>query len=264
MYKDGHSTIKIAGLLGVTDHTIATRLRDNGVEIRPSNRPKFTNKSFTAKLLASGAKCTPLEPYVHNGSKILFKCNVCSNEWRTTPYRILHGMGCPICSVLKSITSCRKKSYTLGDRQVQVQGSEPHALDHIIKHLGIKPELIRVNITDTSQVPIISYFFNGKVRKHYPDIYIPTLNRIYEVKSTQSLGLLITNFKKSKIGVLLDENKAKFVEGNKAGYDYRFLVHHRGVIIHLPEEWVDLQREELLAVCDDISRKSKTQLKQAI
>jgi hypothetical protein len=69
----------------------------------------------------------------------------------------------------------KTKDYKLGKHIVQIQGYENFALDYILSK-GVKPKDIIVG----DAVPLIRY---GK-HKHFPDIFIPRLNRLVEVKST--------------------------------------------------------------------------------
>lgn len=74
------------------------------------------------------------------------------------------------------------KKYTLpSGQEILVQGYEPFALDDLLNEHGYEEEQI---IASTGKsMPIIDYFFNKKKRKYYPDIFIPSENRIIEVKS---------------------------------------------------------------------------------
>lgn len=44
--------------------------------------------------------------------KVTFKCNVCGNEFKTTPNTISQGSGCPICRRNNQKGSRRKAKYT--------------------------------------------------------------------------------------------------------------------------------------------------------
>ncbi len=83
------------------------------------------------------------------------------------------------------------KKYTFPDGKiVYVQGYEPFALDDLTK------EGITHVVTCRSEVPCIWYKENGKTHRYYVDIYIPSLNKMIEVKS-------IWTFNKNKQNVLL-------------------------------------------------------------
>lgn len=72
------------------------------------------------------------------------------------------------------------KEYTLPTGKViKVQGYEPFALDYLVKHYN--EEDIK---TDRKDIPRITYTANDKTRYYFPDIYIPSENKIIEVKST--------------------------------------------------------------------------------
>jgi hypothetical protein len=66
----------------------------------------------------------------------------------------------------------------------KVQGYEPFALDTLVK--TYTEEQIK---TDRRDVPHIQYEIDGKKKVYFPDIFIPHLNMIIEVKSTWTIKL---------------------------------------------------------------------------
>lgn len=65
-------------------------------------------------------------------------------------------------------------------------------------------------ITDRHSVPLIKYIFEGKKHYYSPDIYIPHMNEIYEVKSTRTYD------------VHLEKNHAKALACIGVGYIFEF------------------------------------------
>lgn len=59
-----------------------------------------------------------------------------------------------------------------------IQGYEHFALDILLKEYN--EEQIK---TDRTDMPNITYTFNDKTKRYFPDIYIPYKNLIIEVKS---------------------------------------------------------------------------------
>lgn len=57
-----------------------------------------THDGYIEKLKQLNCDIIVIERYSGRKTKILHKCNVCNNEWKTTPNTILNGCGCPICS----------------------------------------------------------------------------------------------------------------------------------------------------------------------
>lgn len=112
----------------------------------------------------------------------------------------------------KSIkTSARRKTYELGSRKITVQGYEPAALDYIQKVKGIRAKDIECG-TGNRKIPKISYYFDGKERVYFPDIYLPKLNRLIEVKSEYTYR------------VCRSQNRKKKAAAKKAGYKFSFLL----------------------------------------
>ncbi len=64
------------------------------------NALSSSNEEFRRKVEKLNLSVTPLEEYTRSNIKILFKCNVCGNQWRATPNNILRGGGCPKCSLI--------------------------------------------------------------------------------------------------------------------------------------------------------------------
>lgn len=62
-----------------------------------------THQEFINELIKVDSSIIPLEDYQTIQTKIKFKCLLCNNEWETTPSNVLHGYGCPVCSIKKSI-----------------------------------------------------------------------------------------------------------------------------------------------------------------
>ena len=58
---------------------------------------KKSNDSFIHELEKVNPNVLALEKYRGNREKILFKCKVCGNEWKTTSSSLLSGHGCPKC-----------------------------------------------------------------------------------------------------------------------------------------------------------------------
>jgi hypothetical protein len=111
------------------------------------------------------------------------------------------------------ITSYNHKEYKLGRKIVLIQGYEPQALDYLLAS-GISPSQIRCGI-GCKGIPSIPYTFERKKHVYHPDIYIPHLNLIVEVKST------FTQRQKKKV------NTRKRKACLEAGFEFKILVMRR-------------------------------------
>ena len=80
--------------------------------------------------------------------------------------------------VMKSLYSTKEYIMPSGDTRY-IQGYEPFALDELIKEYD-ETDII----TDNSVMPKIEYIMEEKTHTYYPDIYIKSINKIIEVKST--------------------------------------------------------------------------------
>jgi len=126
-----------------------------------------------------------------------------------------HGVKCSFQSEMvksKSKNAYKLKEYIFPSGRIEkVQGSEPYALDEIIKNELIDEYDILVG---AKNVPTIWYNdVNGKKHRHYVDIFIPSQNRCIEVKSVW------TALKKND-SIFLKQNAAK-----ELGYTYEIWVY---------------------------------------
>lgn len=70
--------------------------------IKDKHGRNFTEKEFQDRLKENyGDKIKSLSPYVNFRTKIDVKCNVCGNIWKTMSSRLMRGVGCKNCAVLK-------------------------------------------------------------------------------------------------------------------------------------------------------------------
>jgi hypothetical protein len=81
----------------------------------------------------------------------------------------------------------RYKTYiTPSGEHRKVQGYEPFALDKLFKELHYSEDNV---ITDRKYTPKFYYNIQEKKKIYYPDIYIPSENKIIEVKSSWTFNL---------------------------------------------------------------------------
>ena len=111
----------------------------------------------------------------------------------------------------QKMNSYRKKIYKLpSGKELDVQGYEPYALNEIIQ--SIQEDDI---IMGTLNVPVITYNDeNNKIHKHFPDIFIPSLNKLIEIKSTWTAKTNLHN-------IFLKQTAAK-----EAGYLYEIWIYN--------------------------------------
>lgn len=100
----------------------------------------------------------------------------------------------------------RTKSMTLPSGNIiQYQGYENIVINELLES-GLTEEEI---VTGPANVPHIIYEYEGKKHRYYPDIYIPKLNLIIEVKSTYT-------WNKYK-----EKNLAKQAACKEAGFNFK-------------------------------------------
>lgn len=101
------------------------------------------------------------------------------------------------------------KEYTLpSGKQVKVQGYESLALDDLVK---LYPE--DALCIGRANIPSIDYTIEGKKHVYFPDFFIPSENKIIEVKSEWTLQLKRGNVEEKALATV------------KAGYAYEIWVY---------------------------------------
>ena len=101
------------------------------------------------------------------------------------------------------------KSITMPSGAIRkVQGYEPFVIDYYLQ-AGISEEDL---VTDRIAVPVITYIFDGKARRYFPDIFIKSHHLLVEVKSTYT-------WQKD-----IDKNIAKHLAAVDAGYHHSIII----------------------------------------
>ena len=115
----------------------------------------------------------------------------------------------------KFISGIRSKKYFLpSGKIVKVQGYEAYAIEYLLKE-GILEDDIVIGNKNIESIVGKFWFFDMKKQKnhrYFPDIYIKSMNMIYEVKSEYTLNLNIELINLKKESVI------------KKGFNFEFLV----------------------------------------
>ena len=107
-------------------------------------------------------------------------------------------------------SSYKTRTIEIGNKTKKLQGYEPEALELVRKDYKLRYNQIRCGVG--ANVPKISYTYKGVSRIYHPDMYIPSLNLIVEVKSDYT-------YKVSR-----RQNQAKKRACLKAGYKFDLYV----------------------------------------
>ena len=187
-----------------------------------------------------GSKVKRIGPYLGMDKPMKCRCTTCKSVWSPLPSNVTRSNGCPYCNNLEHFTYT---PYKLGRRTVFVQGVENHALDWIVKNTSIKPSHILLHKEHKKWV---DYTLNGVKRKHQPDLFIPTRNLFVEVKSLGSSGLGRYDCFGISAKTLFRELKAKAKGAMAEGYTYKLIVINGESKVHVPKNWFNLNRTQVL------------------
>jgi hypothetical protein len=135
------------------------------------------------------------------------------------------------------------KPYKLGRKVIEVQGYEPFALDLIQQYVPVTD----IEAGKGSAVPVIPYYFEGKLRTYLPDIFIPKKNLLIEVKSTRTFGLWDMS--------LIRKNIAKAKACIDLGYRFRLAIIHNQGRVPIPNDWYTLTPRKLISLIRFEQRK---------
>ena len=120
-----------------------------------------------------------------------------------------YGTTHPAQSPYVNCNTYKSKIYTTKNGNVHiVQGYENIALDELMEKYPEENIII-----GKSNVPQIKYTFDNKSKVYYPDIYIPSENKIIEVKSTWTYK------------VQVNKNITKANSCKEQGYNYEFWIY---------------------------------------
>lgn len=181
---DTYGVTNVSKIKDVQDKKKATWLKNYGVD-NPSkaqvNKDKIKNKwpVIDEKRRVTSIKKYGVESY---SSTEEFKTRR-KHTW-VEKYGVDNPTKSPVIlqKVMESnaLSEYRSKLLTLpSGKVIRYQGYEDRVITDLLAS-GIREEEI---ITGPGNVPVIKYIFNGNVHSYYPDIYLPTQNKLIEVKS---------------------------------------------------------------------------------
>nr|QBK85817.1 MAG: restriction endonuclease [Marseillevirus LCMAC101] len=153
----------------------------------------YVNKSKLLKFICTCGR----EAYMayENVTKNKVGCGQCSRDkWHSTfkkamkaKYGVEHASQNPELFKKQQESAFGLKKYKMpSGKIVEVQGYEPFCLDDLLRQRKIAENDIVVGF---DCVPVIKYPWKDGLRYYYPDVYIPSQNRIIEVKSTYTYSL---------------------------------------------------------------------------
>ena len=126
---------------------------------------------------------------------------------------------CPEVRYKQMKNSFNTKQYIFPSGKIElVQGFEPYALDKLLKDGFLENDII----VNNDLLPKIKYNYNNQTRIHYIDIYIKSLNKIIEVKSTYTIA-------KDTEKIFLKQQESK-----NQGYNYEiWIMNEKGELLEL-------------------------------
>lgn len=170
-----------------------------------------------------------------------FRCLLCLSEWKEYPDQLIErAKGCTRCGKPNIRVQRRYKVVTIKGRKFHVQGYEPQGLNWILKTFP-SLSIDDLEVETSGKVPVFRYKVGRRYRSYYPDIFIPKLNRVVEIKSSYTMGLDTGKWWR------INQAKAKAVLAE--GYKFSVLVLTQdGKVTKMPKEWYNKSRPAVLAL----------------
>lgn len=124
---------------------------------------------------------------------------------------------CQNPEISEKISKHSTKKYILpSGKETNIQGYENFALDILLKEFT-EDEILN----SRTEMPVIRYQHKNVNRRYFPDIYIPKVNKIIEVKSTWT-------YKRDLV-----KNIIKAIYTRKLGYDYEIWLFDKTQLINV-------------------------------
>lgn len=211
------------------------------------NAPR-TTETFVkeARLLHTGYRGVPLyvydkTEYVNNSTPVTITCSVHGDFFRTPNAHLSSGSGCPKCTGKKRDFKAGRKTFRLDS------AAEMEVLRHLIQLHDLSPGKVKVKGDKDWQA--VSYTYQGRIRRYWPDFVIPSLGLIVEVKSIATLGLVPSNMASNPISLFNKTvAKAKACDSKHAEFQL-YLVVGSGAnskCVKLPRYWYKRPRRHLM------------------
>ena len=164
--------------MGLKIHLKSEEVKD---KIKKTNIEKYGTKyTFQSEEVKVKRKETMMERYsVNSPMKSTFLRNKIENT-NIERYGVKHPLQSSIIQKKILVNSFRRKPYLCWN----ILGYEDKTLDYLINTEKILIENIKAG---DDEIPVIPYKMNDKNRVYFPDIYIPSQNRIIEVKSVYTM-----------------------------------------------------------------------------
>jgi hypothetical protein len=170
--------------------------------------------SMQSEIVKNKSKETCLKKYGVEHQMLLLETHNKIRQTCLKKYGVENPQQVPEIAERTSKNSYKRKIYIFASgNQIMCQGYEPFALNKLIKDELINETDI---VTGAKNVPEIWYHDEaGKKHRHYVDIFIPSQNRMIEVKSTWTA-------EKKKDNIFLKQEA-----GKKLGYLYEIWIYNK-------------------------------------
>ena len=93
-----------------------------------------TTEEYKERLKSINPNIEPLEEYINNKTKILHRCLICGNIWKTSPNNALNGYGCPACALVK-------KTKTIEEYREQLKSINPN-IEPLEEYINNKTKIL--------------------------------------------------------------------------------------------------------------------------
>lgn len=175
--------------------------------------------------------------YISAKQNVKYICKTCNEERQSRGDALLKKRlyGCRNCSATFKVRLSNKIQFPFDSNKIFLVGSHAEYIALLyLKASGY--EASNIVSQESKQMPLIVYTHNKQNRLYTPDFYIPSENKIIEVKGSGTIT------RPRDFGTLKLKHKACI----KKGYNFDLMVIHRRIfLLKLPDNWFELTKKEL-------------------
>jgi len=186
-YKNTKTLMKVKSKDGIETYTTYNRFHQ-GHRSKKEADDSFRNSQEKVEREFKKHGFVLLDEYTNKKTPMLYICQCDREAYMAYENLLKNKVGCRKCAIEKwHKNSSKLKKYEMpSGKIVEVQGYEPFCLDELLNNRGIPEDDI---VVEFDKVPVIEYLWKGGTRYYYPDVFIPSQNKIIEVKSTYTYSL---------------------------------------------------------------------------
>jgi hypothetical protein len=196
---------------------------------------KYTTDSFIEKARkVHGDKYTYEKTrFSHITAKVTITCPKHGDFEQQASNHVNVGAGCYWCGKESASKKIVGHQMQYAKTRTVVLDNKPYVIQSSSELVVLEKLLKKYKVRAQNDCPVIEYRKDKRTHNHRPDFYLPKVNRLVEVKSAWTLGVLESQLKSDTFATC----KLKVKAAKEQGYHYSVVVVKRGQHVVLPSAW---------------------------